>query len=515
MRVGSVPMPGILRLQGTAARELSRAVATLASGLAVRTAAHGPAELAAAQRLRAEVLGARQARRNVQAGRELLDTAESGLAAAGDVLLRMRDMAVQSANPTLSEADRTALQTAWAGLMREFRSLVTSTAYNGMTLLDGTFTPRTRTVTRTETVVVAPEQPASVTVEAGTNRGHGGIVVAGTPLADASYTLTILSDAVFTDPSTSITPQPARGRIDVGPGSWPTTNTVYEVMIYQVKNDRFYRITEGGTQVMPDETITEGLVVGLPNGAVIQFVDKPAYYKDGTAYSVTTTAAVSQPAQYQISGPEGDQTGTVSQNPVDLGNGLTLSFDSPGQDLAYLTGDTFTITATAARPAVTAEQTVTETVTAGRPLVLQIGPAPGAQLRLTLPEVTPEALGIDQLALPSPDSADQALTLLDTATEHVHSGRAAIGALTNALQHVEQRMEVHELNLQQAVSHLVDADFALEASRLNGALTRVRLSGAAVRSYTAALRDSLSGLLVSVTDIQGRAPVPALRAWTA
>ena len=515
MRVGSVTTVGVLRHQAAAAGEVRRAVAGLAGGVAVRSAADGPAELSAGVRLTTQELAVRQARRNARTASDLLNIADAGLASVGDLLLRMRDLAIQAGSPVLTDDDRSALATAWTDLVQELRQVVSSTTYNGMRLLDGTFTPAVRTHTYTQTVVVAPGQPASVTVQRAANQGPGGIAVAGTPLADATYRLTILTDALFLEPSTSIAPQPKKGRIAVGPGSWPTTDTVYEVTIYRAGKERHYQITETDGQVVADEAIVQDLPVALPNGAVIQFVDKPKDYPVGAVYTVTTTAAVSEPAWYEIEGPSGTQTGRVSSDPVELGNGLTLSFDRPGEHLAYLAGDTFAIVAAAARAPVTEERTVTETVTTGRPLVLQIGGRPGTELRLTLPEVTPEALGIAELSLPQSASVGQVLAALDTALGRVHSGRAAVGALHNVLEHVEARLGVYEVNLQQAAGLLLDADMALEASRIAGALARLWLGASVLRAYTTAFRASLAGLVFSTTDARGPVLAPLPRAWQA
>ncbi len=515
LRVGSVAFVGVLRHQAAAAQEVRRAVASLASGLAVRSAADGPAELSAGVRLTTQELAVRQARRNARTVSDLLDIADAGLASVGDLLLRMRDLAIQAGSPVLTEEDRSALATAWTDLVQQLRQVVGSTTYNGMGLLDGTFTPAVRTRTYTQTVVVDPGQPASVTVQPGANRGAGGIAVSGTPLADATYRVTILTDAVFLEPSTSIAPQPKKGRIGVGPGSWPTTDTVYEVTIYRVRGERRYQVTDTDGQVVADDAIVQDLPVALPNGAVIRFVDKPNDYPVGAVYTVTTTAAVSEPAWYEIEAPSGTWTGSVSLEPVELGNGLTLRFDRPGEHLAYLAGDTFTIVVTAERPPVTEERTVTENVATGRPLVLQVGGRPGTEFRLTLPEVTPEALGIAELSLPAPESVGQALAALDRAAGQVHSGRAAIGALYNVLERLEARLGVYELNLQQAASQVVDADVALEASRLAGALARLRLSASVWRAYTTAFRESLAGLVLSTTDARGPALTLLSRAWQA
>lgn len=142
---------------------------------------------------------------------------------------------MQAANGALSDQDRAAIDKEWAALLDVTRSLVADTAYNEIPLLDGSFTPRLETVTRTETVLVDPGEPPSVSVEpASANAGFGAVGVSGTPLADATYELRITRDATFTPSQTQVILDPANrgpGRIEPAPSSNPTTQTSYEIRI--------------------------------------------------------------------------------------------------------------------------------------------------------------------------------------------------------------------------------------------------------------------------------------------
>ena len=85
------------------------AMEKLSSGKRINSAKDDPAGLAIALRFAAQMAGANQAARNANDGISLVQTADGGLSAVADHLQRMRELAVQSANGTNSDSDRTAL----------------------------------------------------------------------------------------------------------------------------------------------------------------------------------------------------------------------------------------------------------------------------------------------------------------------------------------------------------------------------------------------------------------------
>ena len=116
------------------------AMERLSSGLRINSAKDDAAGLAIANRFSAQSQGMAIATRNASDGISLAQTAEGALQETTDNLLRMRELAVQSANSTLSAADRTALDTEFNQLVAEIQRVATSTTYNGLNLLDGSRT---------------------------------------------------------------------------------------------------------------------------------------------------------------------------------------------------------------------------------------------------------------------------------------------------------------------------------------------------------------------------------------
>jgi flagellin len=124
---------------GTSQAALATSLQRLSSGLRINSAKDDAAGLAISDRMTSQVRGLDQARRNANDGVSLAQTAEGALATAGDMLQRIRELSVQSANATNSVTDRAALQAEANQLTSELDRLSTTTQFNGQNLLDGTF----------------------------------------------------------------------------------------------------------------------------------------------------------------------------------------------------------------------------------------------------------------------------------------------------------------------------------------------------------------------------------------
>ena len=134
----------------TAQRNLSASQSSLAtsmqrlsSGLRVNSAKDDAAGLAIAERMNAQTRGLNVAARNANDGISLAQTAEGALGKVGDMLQRMRELAVQSSNATNSADDRKALQAEVSQLRDEIDRVAKQTNFNGAKLLDGSFSAAT------------------------------------------------------------------------------------------------------------------------------------------------------------------------------------------------------------------------------------------------------------------------------------------------------------------------------------------------------------------------------------
>ena len=120
-------------------RALGQSFQRLSSGLRINSAKDDAAGLAIAERFTTQIRGLNQAVRNTNDGVSLAQTAEGGLAESTSILQRMRELSVQAANDTNTEADRASLQDEVDALVDELDRIATKTTFNNQTILDGTF----------------------------------------------------------------------------------------------------------------------------------------------------------------------------------------------------------------------------------------------------------------------------------------------------------------------------------------------------------------------------------------
>ncbi len=122
---------------------LDRAMERLSSGLRINSAKDDAAGLGISNRMTAQIRGLNQAARNANDGISLAQTAEGALQESTNILQRIREIAIQSANDTNSAADRTSLQAEVTQLLAEVDRIATTTQFNGRNLLDGSMTGAT------------------------------------------------------------------------------------------------------------------------------------------------------------------------------------------------------------------------------------------------------------------------------------------------------------------------------------------------------------------------------------
>ena len=119
-------------------RVIDTAMTKLSTGKRINASKDDSAGQAIAMRLEGEVRGLAIASRNASDGQALIDTAEGALREAHNVLIRMRELAVQAQNGTLQTADKTALGVELDALEAEITRISDNTTWGGIKILDGT-----------------------------------------------------------------------------------------------------------------------------------------------------------------------------------------------------------------------------------------------------------------------------------------------------------------------------------------------------------------------------------------
>ena len=112
-------------------------LARLSSGKRINSAADDAAGLALSNRLEAQVRSLNQATRNANDGMSLIQTAEGGLSEISGILIRLRELSVQSASDTVGNTEREMMDKEYQQLTSEIDRIAQSTVYNGIHLLNG------------------------------------------------------------------------------------------------------------------------------------------------------------------------------------------------------------------------------------------------------------------------------------------------------------------------------------------------------------------------------------------
>jgi len=191
----------------------------LASGKRINSARDDAAGLAVASRLKSQIKGVTQGIRNLSDATSVLQVAEGGMASIETNLQRIRELAVQAANGSYSDADRSSLNTEATQLLAEIDRVASSTSFNGQSLLDGTFTNKNF------------------------NLGHAGEALAVSINSASSSTLDDLKNAYLTLGVTGTVSNSDKGqRVAVS-----STVSGDHAIIWEKRNDSASSIANGGS----------------------------------------------------------------------------------------------------------------------------------------------------------------------------------------------------------------------------------------------------------------------------
>ena len=170
-------------------RAMTQSMQRLATGTRINSAADDAAGLAVASKLSSQITGLGQAVRNGNDAIAVLQTADGAMIEVGNMLQRMRELAVQGGNGTLSSTDLTALNTEFVALQTEIERIADNTQWNGDNLLDGT-----AGTNGLMTFQVGYEANQTITVNLGDLQTDG----------DATYSAGIAAGGIFTNDIDSI-----------------------------------------------------------------------------------------------------------------------------------------------------------------------------------------------------------------------------------------------------------------------------------------------------------------------
>lgn len=429
---------------------LATSLQRLSTGLRINSAKDDAAGLAISERFTSQIRGLTQAARNANDGISLAQTAEGALSQVGDNLQRMRELSVQSANATNSASDRAALQQEVSQLAAEIDRVATQTQFNGLNLLDGSFTNQQFQVGANSNQTISIASIANARTSAlgqgyGVTTGNSSLTSAGagvtaagqfsingTDVFTASGGAAITSDAkamASAINASNISGVTATANANTGTGTFTTATT-----------------TAAGTAVLTLNGININLNLGL--GAT-------------TATDVANTISAIQ-----------SNSAATGVTAVASGTGIKLTA-ADGRNIAasFAAG-----TATGATAASVGLGTVGAQTTVGSYTIdykgtagLTIAGSGAAADKGFANAVTNSAAtgtAISAVDISTVGGANAALTSIDNALSAINSNRAALGAFQNRFASTITNLQTTSENLSASRSRIQDTDFAAETANL-------------------------------------------------
>lgn len=421
---------------------LSTSLQRLSSGMRINSAKDDAAGLAISERFTAQIRGLNQAARNSNDGISLAQTAEGALGEVTNNLQRVRELAVQSSNATNSASDRLAMQEEVTQLMAEIDRVANQSNFNGVNLLDGSFSAQVFQVGANvgETISVASivdSTQQGLGLDNGTaSRTDGTAVTAALLAGDLTINGTDvgavardakLQAAAITATSADVTAT-ASTSIDTG---------AFTAAVGETTGDT-YTLTVGGVAITATSTGAGTITAAAMDTALA----------GGTVLADLATAGITVSGSFA----GGDQT-FIDADGDNIIISETLVGTWGGSDASVAAG------------VGTNYGSISSIVTAnGADLAIAGADATKAGLTTATATATGNTLNVETVA-----GAGLLITAVDTAINSVNSARGTLGAVQNRFESVVTSLQTSAESLSAARSRIQDADFAQETANLTKA----------------------------------------------
>lgn len=477
----------------TSQSSLNTSLQRLSTGLRINSAKDDAAGLAIADRMTSQIRGLNQASRNANDGISMAQTAEGALSSAGDILQRIRELAVQSSNASNSSSDRQALQKEVSALTSELDRIATSTQFNGQNLLDGTLG------TSKFQVGANANQLISITSANFRTNSYGNNRTAGDgPAAKADATVAAAAAAAQTGGSVTV-------------NGYLGSSTAITVAAGASAKDTAALINAQTSKTGVTATASTEANATLVSGAAYSLAITA---DNATAVNVSFTIGAGTAAS--------DYASAISAfNAVSSQTGVTAEYDSVngGLKLSNASGSTIGIqnksTATAADVSLASytaagglgtAASVTDAGTAATAFGAVVGSIKlDSQQSFSVTDTTTAATDfgivgsstlktVASLDVTTFDNAQAALAIVDSALAAVSSQRASYGAVQNRFENTVANLMTSSENLSASRSRIQDTDFAAETANLTRAQI-LQQAGTAMLAQAKALPQNVLSLL--------------------
>jgi flagellin len=432
---------------------LSTSMQRLSSGLRINSAKDDAAGLSIAERMTAQIRGTNQAARNANDGISMAQTAEGDLQQITNNLQRIRELAVQAGNATNNSSDRSALNNEANLLISEIDRVAKTSSFNGIKLLDGTFTAQDFQIGANGTAndriaisSISSARTSSLGVGSGSSYSTTVTMAVATSNALTSGGLTINGHAVgaSTDDGVSTADNDSSAiakaaAINAITGTTGVTATVGATT----------KTATAATTGVTSAITLNGVALG--NAGVITLSGSSNAEVAASEMAAAINAVSSQTGVTATTNGSGAYTLTAQD-----GRNIDIGVGSSGA-----TGLAADSTTTAS---LTLKSAVDAGITIGGAQVADIGTSAGANAAT----VTVGA-GMASLDLTTVAGAQQALSTIDGALDTVNSSRASLGAYQARFASVVTSLQTSSENVSASRSRIQDADFAAETANLSRA----------------------------------------------
>src|SRR3954469_21590746 len=476
----------------TSQSSLQTSLQRLSSGLRINSAKDDAAGLAISDRLTTQINGLDQARRNANDGISLAQTAEGALAQSGDILQRIRQLAIQSANATNSATDRKALNDEVNQLVQEVNRVAGTTTFNGIKVLDGSYQGQQFQVgaNANETIGVSIQgassndlQNNSITLQ--TNTAHDGLgaaEAAATNTAPASNgvgaqtlsisgaagssNVTVLASAHASDVANAV------NAVVSSTGVSAKAITTAKIDALSASGTVSLKINGGGTATTISAQVTTTDLTALAT-AINNVAGKTNVTATLAADKASVTLTQADGKDVTLENFTNSAGGTVAATGASA-NDTAVTLTSGGTNSTRVAGIVtlnsslgFTAAATTAVVDVIAGGSTATASTAARLSAVDISSVSGA---------------------------NTALDIIDAALAQVDSIRASLGAIQNRFENTITNLQTTSENLSASRSRIRDADFAAETANLTRAQI-LQQAGTAVLAQANATTQNVLTLL--------------------
>ncbi|MFT3813676.1 MAG: flagellin [Acidovorax sp.] len=476
---------------------LSTSIQRLSSGLRINSAADDAAGLAISQRFTSQINGMNQAARNANDGISLAQVAEGALGGASDILQRIRELAVQSANATNSASDRQALNAEVSQLTSELNRIAQTTNFNGRNLLDGSFTSAAFQVGANANQTITATS-ANFSTSAYGNYRIGAKAASATD-SRGDLTMGSAANAVVAQGAIG-TSSIAGGQLDIS-GAFGSAAIAYGAGTSA--QDMAAKVnaaaeTTGVTATARTQIGMGGFVAGASytlQVASLNTTSAPVTVSFTVSNPITADGLSEAAKAFNDSASKTGVTATVDA----AGTGLVLTNDA-GQDIHILNNSaaasTFSLTnadATASTAATalagtgmtgiagmdgtgafgTDDAVVTGQITLDSSKSFSAtdsaGAAAGGGFLNQATAAASQMQKVQDMDVSTVDGANRTLAIVDAAIAAISGQRAAYGALQSRFQTAISNLNTSSENMSASRSRIQDADFAAETANLSRA----------------------------------------------